>query len=70
MLSTCSEQIEKHLFFGVRTKQELFYEDPIKKIQNLKTNIFLSQETVEGYKTGRIDVSNFAFPKETEFYIC
>jgi ferredoxin-NADP reductase len=70
MLSTCHEQIEKHLYFGVRTKQELFYEEAIKKIKNLSSNIFLSQESVEGYKNGRIDVSNFSFPKETEFYIC
>ncbi len=70
MLSTCPEKIEKCLYFGVRTKQELFYEKEIQTIQNLSSNIFLSQENVEGYKTGRIDISNLTFPKETEFYIC
>ncbi len=58
------------LFFGVATKSELFYEDKIREIEGLTTHTYLSQETIEWYEHGRIDLSKYSFTPETEFYIC
>lgn len=62
--------IEKLLLFGVQDSASLFYTEDIKKIPKLASHIFLSREEIAGFRHGRIDLSGFAFPKESEFYIC
>jgi len=61
---------KNYLFFWVQKYKDLFYLDEIKNIKNLKTKIFLSREKKEGFEYGRIDITKFNFPKNTEFYIC
>jgi hypothetical protein len=39
-----SKSTNKTLFFSVSQKSDLFYEDRIKKIKNLKVHIHLSKE--------------------------
>lgn len=58
------------LFFWVRTKWDLFYEEVLKSFNNLEINIFLSKEEVEWYNYGRMDLSKYNFDLNTEFYIC
>lgn len=58
------------LFFWVRAKSDLFYEEILKSITNLEVNIFLSKEEVPWYNYGRMDLSKYEFSKNTEFYIC
>lgn len=61
---------EKQLFFSVSYKKDLFYEDKIKKIPGLVYKIHISQETVPGYESGRIDFIQQHFDPNTEFYLC
>jgi NAD(P)H-flavin reductase len=61
---------EKHLFFSVSHKKDLFYEDRIKKIHGLGYEIFISQEAIPGYASWRIDLIKYHFDPNTEFYIC
>lgn len=61
---------EKLLLFSVSYKQDLFYEDKVKKIKNLTYKYYISREDIEWYEFGRIDLSKFDFKPETEFYIC
>ena len=61
---------EKDLFFSVPTKKDLFYEDRIKKIHGLWYKIYITQETIPGYDSGRIDLIKQSFTPTTEFYIC
>lgn len=60
----------KHLFFSVSYHKDLFYEERIKKIRNLIAHIHLSRENIPGYTAGRIDLSSYHFPLDTEFYLC
>lgn len=62
--------IEKFLLFWVQDFESLFYTDVLKTIPNLKMVTYLSRETIEWFQTGRIDVSKYDFPKDSEFYIC
>lgn len=61
---------DKMLIFSVPYKSELFYEENIKKILNLRHEIYITREEVPGYHFGRFDLSKFNFAKETEFYLC
>lgn len=61
---------DRLLLFSVSYKQDLFYEEQVKKIKNLTYKYYVSRENVEGYEFGRIDLSKFDFKPETEFYIC
>jgi len=61
---------EKDLFFSVPTKKDLFYEDRIKKIHGLWYKIHITQETIPGYDSGRINFIKQNFAPTTEFYIC
>lgn len=70
MLSYLGQDVQKYLYFWVRKKEDLFYEDEIKNFIWLTSSIFLSQENSEWYTFGRIDIWNAIFPKETEFYVC
>ncbi|MFA5747680.1 MAG: FAD-binding oxidoreductase [Candidatus Absconditabacterales bacterium] len=65
-----SKSTNKTLFFSVSQKSDLFYEDRIKKIKNLKVHIHLSKEKLPGYNFGRIDLSKLKFEPDSEFYIC
>ena len=61
---------DKILLFGVQDAASLFYAELLKKIPRLTTHTFLSREELPGFQYGRIDVSKFTFPKESEFYMC
>ena len=58
------------LFRWVTTKDDLFYLDQLNNFKNLKVEIFLSKENVDPYHNGRINISMYDFPMDTEFYLC
>ncbi len=61
---------KNYLFFWVQKYKDLFYLDKIKSIKNLNSKIFLSREEKKWFEYGRINVTKYKFPKNTEFYIC
>ncbi len=61
---------EKQLFFSVPFKKDLFYEERIRKIHGMGYKIYISQESVPGYQSGRIDLIKEHFDPNTEFYLC
>jgi len=66
---------KKQLFFSVSYKNDLFYEDRIKKIHDLDANIYLSREDISGYPSWtyipwRMDIDKEHFDPDTEFYLC
>jgi NAD(P)H-flavin reductase len=61
---------EKYMFFSVSHKKDLFYEDRIKKIHGLVYEIYISQESLSGYSSWRIDLVKHHFDPNTEFYLC
>lgn len=61
---------DKMLIFSVPYKNDLFYEEQIKNIPDLKYEIHITREEVPSYNFGRFDLSKFDFAPETEFYIC
>ncbi len=61
---------DKKLYFSVSYESELFYIDRIKEIENLDSFVHISRETIDGFHSGRIDLSNIDFSQDTEFYIC
>lgn len=61
---------QKRFFFSVSYAKDLFYVDQIRALNIPQTHISLSREEVEGFETGRIQISDIDFPPETEFYIC
>lgn len=58
------------LLFGVQSYKDLFYLDKINNIENLETKIYLSREEKQWFKYGRINLEEFDFDKNSEFYIC
>lgn len=69
MINTFPE-VEKELYFGVAMKRDIFYEDKLKEIENLKVNIYLSKEEARWYNYGRVDLDNIVVDDKTEVYIC
>lgn len=61
---------EKQLFFSVSYKKDLFYEDRLKKIPGLGYDVYISQESVPGYISWKIDLIKQHFDPNTEFYLC
>jgi hypothetical protein len=61
---------DKQLFFSMWYKKDLFYEEKIKKTPGLSYKIYLSQETIPGYESWRIDFVQQNFEPNTEFYLC
>lgn len=70
MIKKCNKSTKKTLIFGTQYKNDIFYEEDIKKIINLDYKIFLSREDVWWYEYGRIDLNKFDLNKDMEFYIC
>lgn len=70
MMRNMKDGIEKHLYFGVSKQEDTFYRKDISEISWVHANFYLSQEEAEWYIHGRVDVTSFTFPKETEFYLC
>ncbi|MCF7834855.1 rubredoxin [Candidatus Gracilibacteria bacterium] len=70
MIRNCNNKIKKTLILGAQYKNDIFYEEDIKKISNLNYKIFLSREDVEGYESGRINLDQFELNDNMEFYIC
>lgn len=64
------------LLFGVRKKEDVFYLEELQKIKNnynaFRFEIFLSQESQEGFHSGRITeyLRNNNLSTFEEFYIC
>lgn len=67
MLKSCN--CYKTLFFGVATKSDIIYEEKFSSISKLDTKIYLSQENLDWYNYGRIDVNIMNYDLNTEFYI-
>lgn len=44
--------------------------DRLAKIPNLEICVYLSREAHPKYFCGRLNVANFTYPLDTEFYIC
>ncbi len=65
-----SKSKDNKLFFWVQKQKNLFYLDKILHKNNLQTEIFLSKEKTDKYNSGRINLDNYDFSKDTEFYIC
>ena len=63
---------ENFLFFWVKNMDDVFYEEEIKKLPNLNYNIYCSwlSENCWTYRKWRIDINEFDFSQDTEFYIC
>ncbi len=61
---------KKQLYFSVSNKRDLFYEDKIKTIPGLTSEIYISRESLLKYQTWRIDFTKKHFTLDTEFYIC
>lgn len=61
---------EKTLLYSVSYSKDLFYEDRIKKIHNLKYTIHVTREEHQEYAYGRIHITEKEFSPDTEFYIC
>lgn len=70
MIRNCNNKIKKTLILGAQYKNDIFYEEDIKKISNLNYKIFLSREDVEWYESGRINLDQFELNDNMEFYIC
>ena len=47
------------LFYGNQTVDKSIFVQELKSLNNVKPTLYLSQETKEGYKKGRIDKENF-----------
>ncbi len=58
------------LYFWVSKKEDIFWLEKISQIKNLELHIFLSQEKVKWYSYWRVNLSEWKFEKNTEFYIC
>lgn len=65
-----SWNINKELYFWVQKEKDLFYLKELKKIPNLKINIFLSQEKKSKYNYWRINFKNIRFNNNYEIYMC
>ena len=61
---------QKWFFFSVSYERDLFYLEEIKALKIPETHIHISREELEGFEKGRIQIQDFDFPLETEFYIC
>lgn len=61
---------QKRFFFSVSYERDLFYLEEIKALKIPETHIHISREELEGFEKGRIQIQDFDFPLETEFYIC
>lgn len=60
---------DKELYFWVRSKEDLFYENELWSIKWLRINYFISGDNIDWYNHWRISVEN-KFENNTEFYIC
>lgn len=69
-MAKASSTKEKLLLFAVPYKNELFYEDKIKSIPNLKSEIYITREDIQGYHSWRFDLEKEKFDPESEFYLC
>jgi len=72
----CQTQFGKELFFSVQKKEDVFY---AKELQDthITTHIFLTREEKIPedtdhimYRSGRMNLTEYEFSPETEFYIC
>lgn len=61
---------KKRFFFSVSYEKDLFYTDEIRALKIPQTHISISREEVEDFEFWRINLDNYIFPTETEFYIC
>jgi NAD(P)H-flavin reductase len=71
MIINNSYSEDMYLFWGVRTRSDLFYIEKFNSISNLTTKFFLSrEENSTPYCAGRVNIDAYNFPPETEFYLC
>ena len=76
MISLDTQAQKGTLLFSVPTKEDIFYAERLKNIAGLETHIYLtreeqlSEEAGIHFHLGRMDLGNYHFSPETEFYIC
>lgn len=70
MLTNTFEEVEKEIYFWVAMRRDVFYEEKLKKIPNLKVNIYLSKEEARWYNYGRVNLDEINVDENTEVYIC
>ncbi len=71
MIINNSYSKDMYLFWGVRTRFDLFYIEKFNSISNLTAKFFLSrEENSVPYAAGRVNVDGYNFVPETEFYLC
>jgi ring-1,2-phenylacetyl-CoA epoxidase subunit PaaE len=66
------------LIYGNRTESSMMFRDEIEALKNIKITHFLSGETKEGFRSGRLDKDNFTalikedldILKSDAFYLC
>ena len=70
LLMSLPRETPKVLYFSVSKKEDLFYEQELRKIDNLTLHIHLTQEKVDGYNHGRVHVGDISAQDDTEWYLC
>ncbi|EKD25215.1 MAG: hypothetical protein ACD_80C00102G0007 [uncultured bacterium (gcode 4)] len=70
MIISNASSTDNILFFWASTQEDLFYMKQLRACKNLQLELFLSQENVKWYHYGRIDITGYDFPLNTEFYVC
>ncbi len=70
MFDALWDDVEKKLYFWVRDKSEVFYEEKFKKYKNFEYKIFLSQQDHPDYHYGRVNQEIESISKESEVYMC
>jgi ferredoxin-NADP reductase len=71
MIINNSYSEDMYLFWGVRTRVDLFYIAKFNSIPKLQSYFFLSrEENPSPYIAGRVDITDHNFSSDTEFYLC
>ncbi|MDA9129071.1 ferredoxin [Candidatus Gracilibacteria bacterium] len=70
MLDALSDDVEKLLVFGVRSEEDLFYVEKLKKYKNLELRLCVSRPTEEHINGERVTDQIHDIEKNDEVYIC
>lgn len=69
-MNTLLPNVKKSLYFTVSTKEDLFYVENLRWIENLDLHIHVSREEVEGFTFWRVDVDAIESSNNAEWYLC
>lgn len=71
MIQSLPDSIKKTLHFSISKKDDIFYAEELRKIQNLNLHIHVTKEQVEGFEFWRMDIESILpEEKDTEWYLC